>query len=63
MIAFASEGTTDGDQAHKLDLYGFADFTYQRLLIPKSNVWTRTCKGVNSFAVSNFNLYPEQQPG
>ena len=55
--SFASEDTTDSDQAHKLDLYGFADFTYQRLLIPKSNVWTRTYPSVNSFAVGNFNLY------
>ncbi|HEX3855180.1 MAG TPA: hypothetical protein VHW01_29655 [Polyangiaceae bacterium] len=55
--SFTSEETTDSDQAHKLDLYGFADFTYQRLLIPKSNVWTRTYPSVNSFAVGNFNLY------
>jgi hypothetical protein len=55
--SFTSEETTDSDQAHKLDLYGFADFTYQRLLIPKSNIWTRVYPSVNSFAVGNFNLY------
>ncbi len=55
--SFTSSESTDTDQSHKLDIYGFADFTYQRLLIPKSNVWTRTYPSVNSFAVGNFNLY------
>ena len=53
----AGEESNDSDSQRKLDLYGFADFTYQRLLIPKSNVWTRTYPSVNSFAVGNFNLY------
>jgi hypothetical protein len=54
----ASNGeTSDADNQHRLDLYGFADFTYQRLLIPSSNAWTRTYPSVNSFAVGNFNLY------
>jgi hypothetical protein len=61
--SFTSEETTDSDQSHKLDLYGFADFTYQRLLIPKSNVWTRTYPSVNSFAVGNFNLYMSSNLG
>jgi hypothetical protein len=52
-----SSGGGESDTQHKLDLYGFADFTYQRLLIPKSNIWTRTYPSVNSFAVGNFNLY------
>ncbi|HEY3252966.1 MAG TPA: hypothetical protein VGJ91_03425 [Polyangiaceae bacterium] len=51
------EGGSDSDTQRKLDLYGFADFTYQRLLIPKDNVWNRTYPSVNSFAVGNFNLY------
>jgi hypothetical protein len=51
------ESSGDGDTQHKLDLYGFADFTYQRLLISKDNVWTRTYPSVNSFAVGNFDLY------
>ncbi len=54
---FTSTESTDTEQSHRLDLYGFADFTYQRLLIPSSNVWTRTYPSVNSFAVGNFNLY------
>jgi hypothetical protein len=53
----AGDESNDSDSQRKLDLYGFADFTYQRLLIPKSNVWTRTYPSVNSFAVGNFNLY------
>ncbi len=53
----SSEEATDSDQQHKIDIYGFADFTYQRLLIPKSNVWTRTYPSVDSFAVGNFNVY------
>jgi hypothetical protein len=53
----SSEESTDSDQQHKIDIYGFADFTYQRLLIPSSNVWTRTYPSVDSFAVGNFNLY------
>ena len=51
------EGGSDSDTQRKIDLYGFADFTYQRLLIQKNNVWNRTYPSVNSFAVGNFNLY------
>ncbi|HKO47479.1 MAG TPA: hypothetical protein VJV79_07140 [Polyangiaceae bacterium] len=51
------EGSSDSDTQRKLDLYGFADFTYQRLLIDQDNVWNRTYPGVNSFAVGNLNLY------
>ena len=53
----STEETSDADNQHRLDIYGFADFTYQRLLIPNSNVWTRTYPSVNSFAVGNFNVY------
>ena len=56
--SFATEeGASDSDTQRKLDLYGFADFTYQRLLIDKDNVWNNTYPSVNSFAVGNFNLY------
>jgi hypothetical protein len=51
------EGSGDSDTQRKLDLYGFADFTYQRLLIDKDNIWNRTYPSVNSFAVGNFNVY------
>ena len=61
--SFTSEDSGDSDTQHKLDLYGFADFTYQRLLIPTSNVWTRTYPSVNSFAVGNFNLYMSSNLG
>ena len=61
--SFASEEPTDSEQSHRLDLYGFADFTYQRLLVPSSNVWTRTYPSVNSFAVGNFNLYMSSNLG
>ena len=56
-FATSEDSGSDSDTQRKLDLYGFADFTYQRLLIPSSNVWTRTYPSVNSFAVGNFNLY------
>lgn len=59
----SSEESGDSDQARKLDLYGFADFTYQRLLIEKDNVWNRTYPSVNSFAVGNFNLYMSSNLG
>ncbi len=52
-----NEESNDSDTQHRLDIYGFADFTYQRLLVPSSNVWTRTYPSVNSFAVGNFNVY------
>jgi len=56
--SFATEeGSSDSDTQRKLDLYGFADFTYQRLLIDKDNVWNKTYPSVNSFAVGNFNVY------
>src|SRR3954470_19162051 len=51
------EASSDSDTQRKLDLYGFADFTYQRLLIDEKNLWNRTYPSVNSFAVGNFNLY------
>lgn len=53
----ADEDSSDSDTQRKLELYGFADFTYQRLLIDKDNIWNRTYPSVNSFAVGNFNLY------
>ncbi|MES1173485.1 MAG: hypothetical protein ABUL62_04075 [Myxococcales bacterium] len=59
----SEESSGDSDTQRKLDLYGFADFTYQRLLIPKDNVWTRTYPSVNSFAVGNFNLYMSSNLG
>src|SRR6202012_881975 len=52
-----NEESNDSDTQHRLDIYGFADFPYQRLLVPSSNVWTRTYPSVNSFAVGNFNVY------
>ena len=56
--SFSNEASSaDSDTQRKLDLYGFADFTYQRLLVSKDNIWTRTYPSVNSFAVGNFNLY------
>ncbi|MEO6602535.1 MAG: hypothetical protein ABIQ16_21815 [Polyangiaceae bacterium] len=59
----SEESSGEGDTQRKLDLYGFADFTYQRLLIPSDNVWTRTYPSVNSFAVGNFNLYMSSNLG
>lgn len=59
----SSEEGSEGEQQRKLDLYGFADFTYQRLLIDKDNVWNRTYPSVNSFAVGNFNLYMSSNLG
>ena len=55
--SFSNEDTAEVEQQHRLDLYGFADLTYTRLLVPKSNPWTRTYFPTNSFAVGNFNLY------
>lgn len=55
--SFSSEETTDAEQQHKLDLYGFADMTYTRLLLSNSNPWQRTYFPTKSFAVGNFNLY------
>ena len=55
--SFSSEGTTDTEQQHKLDLYGFADMTYTRLLLPSSNPWQRIYFPNRTFAVGNFNLY------
>src|SRR5450432_1282855 len=39
--SFSSEGSAETEQQHRLDLYGFADMTYTRLLIPKSSPWNR----------------------
>jgi hypothetical protein len=55
--SFASEDTSEAEGQHRLDLYGFADVTYLRLLVPQSSVWNRFYFPTNSFAVGNFNLY------
>jgi hypothetical protein len=61
--SFSSEENPDSEQQHRLDLYGFADMTYTRLLVPKSNPWTSTYYPTNSFAVGNFNLYMSSNLG
>jgi hypothetical protein len=55
--SFTGEDASENEQQHRLDLYGFADMTYTRLLIPKSSTWNRVYYPTNSFAVGNFNLY------
>jgi hypothetical protein len=55
--SFTNDETPETEQQHRLDLYGFADMTYTRLLIPNSDPWTRVYYPTNSFAVGNFNLY------
>ena len=56
--SFSNEdAAAETEQQHRLDLYGFADMTYTRLLIPKSSAWNRFIFPTNSFAVGNFNLY------
>jgi hypothetical protein len=55
--SFSNESAVDLEQQHRLDLYGFADLTYTRLLVPKSDRWNRFYYPANSFAVGNFNLY------
>jgi hypothetical protein len=55
--SFSNEENPDTEQQHRLDVYGFADMTYTRLLVPKSDPWLRTYFPVNSFAVGNFNIY------
>lgn len=41
-----------------LQFYGFADFTYQKLLVSQSNAWAKVgYAGDGSFAVGNLNLY------
>lgn len=61
--SFSSEENADTEQQHRLDLYGFADMTYTRLLVPSSNPWTRTYTGNNSFVVGNFDLYMNSNLG
>ncbi|MET0793907.1 MAG: hypothetical protein ABW061_20475 [Polyangiaceae bacterium] len=55
--SFSNDDTVEAEQQHRLDLYGFADLTYTRLLIPKSSPWNRIYYPTDSFAVGNFNLY------
>ena len=55
--SFSNEAETETEQQKRIELYGFADLTYARLLIPESNPWTRIYFPSNSFAVGNFNLY------
>jgi len=61
--SFTSEDTAETEAQHRLDLYGFADMTYLRLLVPKSSVWNRFYFPTNSFAVGNFNLYMSSNLG
>lgn len=55
--SFSNDTSAETEQQHRLDLYGFADLTYTRLLIPEENPWNRIYFPTNSFAVGNFNLY------
>ena len=55
--SFSNETEQEAEQQRRIDLYGFADLTYTRLLIPESNPWNRIYYPTNSFAVGNFNLY------
>jgi hypothetical protein len=55
--SFASADSAESEGQHRLELYGFADVTYTRLLIPKSSVWNRFYVPTKSFTVGNFNLY------
>ncbi len=55
--SFSNDEAVETEQQHRLDLYGFADMTYTRLLIPQSSLWNRVYFPTNSFAVGNFNLY------
>jgi hypothetical protein len=55
--SFSNDTGAETEQQHRLDLYGFADLTYTRLLIAEENPWNRVYFPTNSFAVGNFNLY------
>ncbi len=55
--SFSNDEAVEAEQQHRLELYGFADLTYTRLLIPESSPWNRVYYPTNSFAVGNFNLY------
>ena len=55
--SFSNDAAAETEQQRRLELYGFADLTYTRLLIPESNPWNRIYFPSNSFAVGNFNLY------
>lgn len=61
--SFTSEDASDSDQQHRLDLYGFADMTYIRLLIPHTSTWNHFYLPTNSFSVGNFNLYMSSNLG
>ncbi|HEY3669068.1 MAG TPA: hypothetical protein VGL19_23885, partial [Polyangiaceae bacterium] len=61
--SFSSEEGAESENQHRLDLYGFADLTYLRLLVPKSSVWNRFYFPTNSFAVGNFNFYMSSNLG
>jgi len=61
--AFSSAESTESEGQHPLELSGFADVTYTRLLIPKSSVWNRFYVPNKSFTVGNFNLYMSSSLG
>jgi hypothetical protein len=55
--SFSNEDPVATEQQRRLELYGFADLTYTKLLIPESNPWNRIYSPSDSFAVGNFNVY------
>lgn len=55
--SFSSEDAGETEQQRRLDLYGFADLSYSRVLASKSNPWSRAVVPNESFSVGNFNLY------
>lgn len=49
------------ENTRRIEIYGFADFTYNRTLEPDSNPWKRVVPWRNSFAVGNLNVYLSTQ--
>ena len=49
------------ENSRRIELYGFADFTYKRTLESNENPWKRVVPWRNSFAVGNFNVYLDTQ--
>ncbi len=55
----SASGASDQGEHHRLDLYGFADFSYSRLLPDSVQIASST----STFSVGNLNLYMASELG
>lgn len=58
-----SDSDLPGQDTSSLSFYGFADFSYFKLLVSHDNAWAGSYPGDGSFFIGNLNLYMGSELG